>query len=414
MINRYTKIIAVSIFGLTAFQASSLKAEVNVIDPLQYSLVKAKLGVRAGVTYNDNIFRAPSSEESDFIATLSPKVKISSDLDKHYIGVTARAEGGRYFSNTENDYIDADIRADGRIDLNEMNAIYLGAKYMYDHVSIGSFVDDLDSRYKKPATYTKGFVYSRIEGQNKRFHYGAGLDGHTYDYNNVDRIDGTISIQDDRDQYGYNVSAQLGYEVVPTHQIYVLGKYGERIHEEDIDSSVDFTRDSEGRMVAIGISHDEEDTSYSYNAFVGYLEQDYEANQMPDLSDLALYVNAKWDVSGSNQIKVNIDRQVKDSYSTGVSAYLETGVELGLRHKYSKDISFGASARYTKNEFENNSALSSLDRKDDIYGAKIWGQKEISDNLSMKINYEYRDRDSNDSDAIYTAQKVGFSLSYKY
>ena len=166
---------------------------------LEYSAVKLKAGIRNEIEYNDNIFRSPSDEEDDVILRFIPKVSVESDLERHAIGLDARLEQGIYLENSENNYTDVKIDLIGQYDFNELNALHVGAGYEREHIDIGAFIDDPESALTEPVTFDvfKGNIDYKT--QFNLFNYAAGIKATNFDFDNVEALDGDISIQDDRD-----------------------------------------------------------------------------------------------------------------------------------------------------------------------------------------------------------------------
>lgn len=389
--------------------------DTKTVDPVKLSSLKLVAGVQNDVSFNDNIFRSRTGEESDVINRLSPQLRVSSDFDKHELSLRARAENGVFFSNSENNYTDADIDAAGRFDINDVSSIYGGGGYSFDHVTIGSFVDDPSSGSSEPTLFHNASLYTGYQTQYNDWHYDVRADWNLYNYQNVERRDGTTNIQNDRDRSEYMGTATVGYDLHDDMRVYVRGAYERRVHDERIDSSSLFTRNSEGQRVLIGLIDDnKDDDGFVYDVGLGYLKQDYNARELPDVTDFDAYADARWFVSDDDTLRFRLDRRVRDAYSTGVSAYLQTRARVNYAHQYNGKLELGAGVNYARNDFETNTALRALDREDDVIGIHLWGEYEVIDDLDVNLYYLYNDRDSNESRAVYEANIVGTALSYKY
>ena len=382
---------------------------------LKYSSIIMRINADTGMIYNDNIYRSASGEESDLITFLKPELSIISNFEKHAFNLYAKPDLGIYISDSRNDYLDFNIGGNYRLDISDNDQIDLGTSYAHKHMSIGSFIDDPDNNLKKPVVYDNHQIGMNWNGRANIWHYSFGGIWNAYDYDNTSRQKGTVSIQDDRDYDNYKLQAQIGYEFVPFHEIYVRAVHDIRDYDTRIDSSELYPRDSDGYLVAVGISNKNSSfSSYDYNAYIGYLSQDYDATQLPSVKAVDLYLDSKWQVTEKNLLKAEIMRRVKDSTSDGVSAYLQSKMHLKLTHDYNENISFGGRVSYTNNNFETNKAIENLDRDDDIYELGIWSRHEIYNNTDLKFEYSYLDRDSNSPTASYNTNKFGITLSFKY
>ncbi len=384
-------------------------------DPMEFSELKLILGARNTVSFDDNIFRAPSDTESDIINRFSPKVVVEGDYEDVMFEFTTKAESGIYLENSENDYTDFSSDLDASYMLSDSDALNIGAGYYYDHVGIGSFVEDPDRGAAEPTPFHNVVAYAELDGRaQNQLHYVGRFEFNKYNYQNVDRRGGGKNIQDDRDRSEYGGSLLLGYPVDENMEVYVKGVYEEWQHDNRIDSSAAFTRDSNQYRALVGLqSIEEKSYPLSYDVAVGYLEQSYDAAALPDVDGLDIYANARWHVDEQNSLRLRLNREVRDAYNTRASGYLRTRARLNYEHDYSEQLALGAGVSYINDNFESLSSAP-FDREDDTYGAHLWSEYEFIEDLAANLYYSYNDRDSNDADAEYQENIVGISLSYKY
>ncbi len=388
------------------------KPLISPSDGDKYSLVSLVLGVRAGTTYNSNIYRSSSDEESDVIATVAPKVALESHLERNTASLSVSPEIGRYFSEDKNDYEDWDVEAEDTFEASPTNLLHVNGAYRRGHVAIGSFDDDADTALSEPVTYDLMEAGARWEGQQNLLHYGLEGEWESYDYDDTTRENGSISVQDDRDQDRYKTVAKIGYEFIPSYVFYARGSWNDRRYDNRIDSSLTYPRDSDGYGAALGLSH--EAVPYGFDVYAGYLNQDYDANQLEDVDGLDFGLNAHWNMTDADQLKVRADREVKDSLSDGVSGSLRTRVGVELAHSYNEKFSTGLALGYTDDDYHSNVALAGIDREDHIYDAGVSARYIVYRDIDVKLEYGYRNRESNRDLTDYDAHTVGLSLSAKY
>jgi hypothetical protein len=84
------------------------------IAPLQY-MAYPEIGLTQ--QYESNVFRDPSGEQSDFITSVQPGIRLQSYWKNHQLNVSARGDIGRYADNNSEDYEDVWLGADGRLDI---------------------------------------------------------------------------------------------------------------------------------------------------------------------------------------------------------------------------------------------------------------------------------------------------------
>lgn len=383
-------------------------------EALKYSAVKVKAGIRAQTEYNDNIFRSPSEEEQDLITRIIPRVRVSSDLEKHEISFDARLEQGLYLENTENDYTDIRLEADGRYDINDFNALHLGVGYEREHIDIGSFIDDPESSLTEPVTFDVFYANTSYEGQYEKIKVATGVDFSNFDFDNVLALDGDLSIQDDRDRFHLDIFNQIGYEYTEGGDVYIRGTYSRISHDERIDSSEDFTRNSDGFQIVVGTSLDNDNSPFSYNAYVGFTRRDFDASELPDVSIPDLFVDATWKVDERNKLDLDLSRTIRNSFSTGESAFVRSRARVRGTHKLNDQIAADLTLSYTENNFETNTDIEPLDREDDIFDIRLGISYEPIEDLVVRGEYRFDDRSSNDDTVEFDRQRVGLTVSYKF
>lgn len=381
---------------------------------LEYSLLKSTIGAETGIEYDTNIFRSPTNEENDLITTFTPQIKIESDMPEHSVAFLGRAEVGHYLNNNENDYIDFLTRLNADYDLAKNHVLSVMAQYRYDHVGIGSFVDEPDIELEEPVTFHQFNGLAQYQGKTDLVHYGAGVQAALYNYNNVDRQNGDINIQDDRDRNEYQIQGNLGYEFIPQQQVYVATSYSERIHDEMIDSSAISSRDSSDYRTGLGVKNDKDDTNFHYNVLFGYLHRNYDANRLPDISGIDIIAESTLKITDQDRVKISIDRDIRDSYSNNNSGYIQTSLALQYTRKIKPDLTAKAQLRYRNNNFETIDNASSFDREDNVFDIGGGLSYQIKEDLFANADYSYRNRNSNEDRAEYDAHQIGLSLSYKF
>jgi hypothetical protein len=379
-----------------------------------YSMMTLIFGAQGGMTYNDNIYRADNDHTDDLIATLSPKLELESHLDRHDFGFAISPEIGRYLSESKNNYFDVDAEAKARYDVGLSDQLFLNALYRRGHVAIGSFEDDPTSGLKEPVTYDLYEGAAKWEGRQNLLHYALGGMWDSYDYEDVLREDNTLNIQDDRDRDIYELSGKIGYEFSSPYVLYLKSSWNDRHYANRIDSSLLYPRDSNGYEVALGLSSDSPDGLLSFDAYIGYLAQNYDASELPDVGAPDVGFAVKWQATESDLVKVSLGREVKDTTTDGVSSSLQTRFSTLWTHTLSEKLSAGLDINYTDSDYQSDMSIATLDRHDRVYGAGANVRYALMKDLDMKLEYDYRNRDSNQPATDYDAHVVSVFLAVKY
>ena len=103
--------------------AAALGQEVGPYDPL---------GIRAGSflifpqltvseAYDTNVFAVPNNTDDDFITLVQPRVTAQSNFSRHSLNLTAGGNIAFYANNSDENYQDAFIQSNGRLDVTHAN-----------------------------------------------------------------------------------------------------------------------------------------------------------------------------------------------------------------------------------------------------------------------------------------------------
>lgn len=379
-----------------------------------YGLMTLSLGAQTGLDYNSNIYRSSGGEQSDFIATFSPKVNLKSNFEKHKLDFSIAPEAGHYFADGKNDYLDWDVRARGRYDASLTDAFFLDTRYRYGHVAIGSFEDDPTSNLKEPVTYDRYEVGAQWVGKKSLFHYETGAIWDMQDFNNVRRLDNTLNIQDDRDRNSYALATKLGYEFLQPYIVYLRGAVNVRDYDKRIDSSLLYPRDSDGYEVALGVSKIPASDFLNFDFYVGYLSQDYDAKQLKDVSGLDAKANVALQLTPADILEFSLDREIKDTNTAGVSSSLITMFGAKYTHEYNDMLSLNTLFSYTLSNYETNRAIAAFDREDHTYSAGLNLLYNPRKDIDIKAGYTFNTRESNQRMTDYDAHIIGLTFAIKY
>ena len=83
-------------------------------------------------------------------------------------------------------------------------------------------------------------------------------------------------------------------------------------------------------------------------------------------------------------------------------------------HDFTEQFALGAHTAYTNSNYQTNLSVATLDREDHIYEAGLGARYSLWQNVDLRMDYTYRDRESNQSLTDYAAHIAGISLSIDY
>lgn len=372
------------------------------------------VGVRAGAftvfpeasvtgSFNDNIYATNANTESDFVTTLGARVSAVSTWSRHALNLRGGVAQHLYADNDDEDRFDWDIGGDGRIDITRDTNIVAGLSYA-----------ELTEDRGAPNAAGIGFAaepteYSLLQaniGLDHRFNRVTSRIGATYadyDYDDTPAIGGGAPLdQDFRDREEFTQFLRLGYDVSPDTNIYVQGTLNQREYDQQ-PPVVALNRDSDGYAVVVG--SDFRLTNLAQGGiFVGYQSQEYDDPTLPEIDGLAFGANVDWFVTPLTTVRFEAASTIEETVSAGASGYTDNSVGLRVDHELMRNVILGGKVSFANQDYEG------VARDDDVVRAGLGVDYLLNRNLSLRLGYDYTDRDSSVAGLDYSRNEVGLTL----
>ena len=354
--------------------------------------------VTVGTEYNDNIYATRSNKESDWIFTVAPRIRAGSDWSNHAVNMDAGIKSGFYASESDENYVDGHLLANGRLDISRDSSLSARAGIRRLHEDRGEpDVDRQAFSWDEPGIYYRtiaGLDFYQAFGR-----FGATLGGGytNLDYKSVDLIDGTSQDRDIQDREIYTVTGRLQYDMHPDVKPFITTRYEWR----DYDQS-EAERDSEGYRIGVGTGFDLGGIT-SGEVYGGYMKQDYDDRS--NISGFWFGLSKLWNATPITSVEAFAETSVKETTlqdSSGIRSF-----DLGLRadHELRRNVLIGAAANYTLNDYRG------ADLTEDYYAVGpsltyLWNR-----NLSAEIGYRYRTKDSDIRDREYSENRFTVAIT---
>lgn len=373
------------------------------------------VGGSAGMEYHDNLFRANSDAKDDLVTLFSPAFRVRTDMKPYNLYVRGGAEIARHMQHGENNYDNVDLRTRLGYELSGRTELYGGAHYRYDNNPIGTSENGPDLLAAEPTFYHYAQGYLGLERENDNWF--GWLEGRLnyYNYLNVDRRDGSLSIQDDRDRDEQEIATRLGHKLDEAHRVYTQVTFNGRGYEERTDSTAVQTRDSQGYEALLGMEWDRRETGgFQADAGVGLLQQDYDDARMKDPATLAFDAQLDWQVNDEWNLQGTAYRTLKETTHPGVAGYIQTAVSLQAEYQFHPQWQLGVSGRFWRNDFQTNRFSSFPHRIDDMWQGGVGIDYRLSEEQAICTEYRHLHRDSSDDAIDYNANAIMVSLQVNY
>lgn len=357
-------------------------------------------GISYQATYDDNIFLKEKNLTSDFISTFKPGVALQTNWARHelYMGLVATKTD--YRRNSQKDSLDVGSIVSGRYDITY--GTYVDGYLRKDkrNLSRGS-EEDVDGavpvkydNWSSRIGFTRALSY--IQTKLAAFH------------ENTERVsDKTTAVAGDflkRDKNG--VEATLLYEYFPNNNLFVTMGHT-NIDYNIVGSDTRIVNKSELRYGA-NFSYWE---MYSGSVYFGHLRTNY-SDQLHGVNDPFVGFNISWAPTPLTNLTFNTGRAYQEGNMSANERVAVDTVKIGLSHDFTEFVTGTVKAGYTDNSYRSLTGSKLRDNR--IYTLGTDAQYKVSDNLGLKVGYDYKQKDSDVANDSYKNNRVLFSVTYMH
>jgi hypothetical protein len=366
----------------------------------------APLGIRAGSflifpslgvseNYDDNVFATPHNTKDDFITLLQPLVRAQSNWTRHSLNVTVGGNIGFYANNPDEDYQDAFIQSNGRLDITRQN--YVDAALNFGRAHEGrSDVENNRNQKHIPEIYQYGSSLSYTHLFNR---LNVRVSG---DFFRNDYAQGANS---DRDANTYTAGLRTGYFISPRINTYLYGNYIVQNRDRKVDSG-GVERDTKAYVAGAGAAV--ELTRLITSDFrIGYTKQTYAEGSFSDQDGVAYELDLTWTPTQLTTVRATGSGGFVPTTSTGSGAQsnLQSVVGASFDHELLRNVHLGAHVTYTRDDFSGPS------RTDN--GVLVGGgvTYDLNRNFSVNAGYNYQQRWSDIPDDEFSRNLVTIGVT---
>lgn len=369
------------------------------------------LGIRAGgffifpsvtvaETYDDNVFATPDDETDDFITLISPRVRLQSNFSRHSIGATAGGDVAFYASESDENYQDAFVAADGRLDITRDSALSGGLNFGRFHEGrddpedVGGTEQTDLYRYGGELAFSQAFnrINFRLTGRAQRT-----------EFEDTETAVGPDIDNSDRDNWVYDGLLRVGYFVSPRINTFVEGRYTVEDRDQDVDDA-GVERGSDGWEARAGTAIDITAVLFG-EAFVGFRRQMFDDPAFEDEDGISFGADLTWNVTELTTLGLSGSADFVPTTVEDAAANFRRSIGLRVDHEVLRNLLVGASARYTQDEFD------AIDRTDDIIDLGASVTYLINRNFAVEGGYGFTDRSSDEATEEFSRNRVTIALT---
>lgn len=372
------------------------------------------IGIRAGSfmifpsidvrgEYSDNIYAERTNRISDFIVGVTPVIAARSLWERHALRVTARGNFGLYTEKSDENYQDADISTEGRLDIAEGSTLSFDGIIARRHE--GRESPD-DARGKRPTIYYRMKPELTWNQRISRISLRLKTAVEHLDFNDAVTSTGVVIDEDDRDRLMWTVEGRAGIDLSNSVQAYVTGLFDNRNYDQAIDDD-GFNRDSTGYGVFGGVIVELTGT-ISGEAFVGYRNQAFKDPLLTDISGIAGGLNIIWAPTKLTTVTLTGERKVEETTVFGGAGSFTTEVGVTVDHELRRNLVITLSGRHIDRHYEG------VFRNDEEWEGRVGVQYLFSRHFRLRAGYTYSTRDSTDITESFDMNAAYVNLHVDY
>ena len=366
-------------------------------------------GVEADEVFNDNLYATSNATGTvpTFVQLVNPTLELRSDWNNHMLNAYAKGGFGFYgVDSSLNNYQDASIGADGRLDIQRDWNVYGGGSWNRRHEEHGT--PNTVNQPGVPVT-----VYNQTSGNMGYFQKfnrfsaraDARFDNFGYINNGLGPAQGVLP-NSDRNRNEWREALRFGYEFSPGYEGWVRGSLNQRRYLQLDSFGVD--RSSNGFDIVGGIIVDFGGLT-AVEAFAGYVQQTFVSGQFSTISTPMFGLTGYWNPLKPLWVKPFIRRTIDDSAFTNSAAYVSTTGGLDVNYLLRANIRLDGHADYAVADYSAASGGTS-NQYDQYITFRAAATYFFTPNFFAGPSYQFVHRTSNQFNSDYNQNVVMLRL----
>jgi hypothetical protein len=359
---------------LLAYLALCLPAPAFAAGNLHYGALEIHPFISLKETYNDNIFAVADNTTSDWVATITPGIKLALPVRRHLFTAEYNAVINSYsrYSSENTTGHNAKVLADFK----------LGSLF-------GLTLSD---------TYVKGSEprVSSTSGQIEKFERNAPSVTATYQLADRSKIQldytrttWNFMLSEYRNRNEDLASVYFYYRFMPKTSAFVEYDWKNVSYEQKVNGL-----DSQVNSGFLGLTW-EMSASTRGTVKGGYMRKKFDAAGKEDVATWGASADISHAFSEDSVLKIIAMRELNESSALGTRYFVTTGAFAEYTHKLTYKISAVARASYGVDDYSNAIAPDTVARSDKTFFGGAGLKYQMRDWVEFALDYNYRSRSSN-------------------
>ena len=354
--------------------------------------------------YDDNIIATETNERSDARFQIDPSLAYESDWSRNALSLGGFLSSRLYADETSQDSLDWGVGGSGQLDV--LNDANIQAMVGYQRLTDprGGVNDPVNA----PAPVQYDLIQSSAVGNYSlnRIDLSMAANLQVYSYDEA--------TQEYRDREVYSLTGQVGYTFSPGYSAFVRGT-NTKTDFNNLSAPLPppavpgdrVSQNSKGYRVALGIAS-EITNLVSGEAYVGYLDQDYDSSAFADVAGVSFGVDLKWSPTQLTTVRLTGSREVVDSTNPIAGGILYSIGGVGVEHQLTQAVQLKSDFSYYNGDYVGST------RDDDGFRFSAGAVYRLRRMVYLDLLYRYDDRDSNEPGQDYTRNRVTVGVTLQH
>jgi len=352
-------------------------------------------------TYDDNIFLTKNNAKADTLTTTIPALALQSNWDRHILFLGANAEKGSYRTHHEKNFSDHGLIASGQYDLTHGTFLTAALGEKQQHLSRGSEEDQAgaDTIDFSTRSQTLGFTRALSTLQLKIF--GKNEDTERLSEKN------TLLANDYTKRHTQSLATTLSYVYMPHNEIFV----SQILTRTRYDLTGGLNQDARSTDTQAGLNFDTTGL-FKGSLYAGYLHRMADGGAANDRNHPYIGGTLDWNLTPLTTIGFSANTAYKEATLAANGGAVSHTYQASLKNSFTQRLQASFKAGLNQNDYA--ATLTSASRENTVYFTGIETAYKFSDNLGVKLGYDYKKRESTLDTENYTNNKALLSLTYMH
>lgn len=357
------------------------------------------------LVFDDNVVANDAQREADLILRAVPSVSAEADWRGHRVAVSAKAERGAYRTQSQENYLDWEAEAFGRLRLHRRLHASATARWQRGHVPRSSADDPADARVPTVYRGRSGEVVLKHAGAARAF--TVRVSARSLDYDDVPARGGGTVNNDDRDRWIGEFEVAERWTLSPRLDGFGRSRANLRRYVRTFDDR-GFARDSIGHATVAGVTWRPTGLT-TVEGYGGVRQQVYADPRFAPL----LLPTAGIGVTGSptqlTSAHLALDQSVRETTEPAASGRLVTALSARVDHELRRDLLLGLHARYAVDDYRG------ISRRDRHVGAGLDLTYLAGRHLHARLSVRHDRRDSSRPQVrTFRRNRIELGLEVRY